>query len=94
MQLAPGGHVDGQPLLGHHAVGGRDRKRLGRVDHLEVVRAGLERRHVGPCAGAHVVLRVHVRGRAVPLGQLDDVTPRDLEVAALVDPGAERVRVA
>jgi hypothetical protein len=45
------------------------------------------------CTGAHVVLRVDVRGRAELLRQLDHVASAHLEPARLVQAGAERINL-
>jgi hypothetical protein len=94
VELAAGGDIDREALLGHHPVGGGDRERLGRVDHLEVAGAGGEGLNVCPRASPDVVLGIHVGGRAVALGELDQVAAPDLEVPALVDRGAERIGLA
>jgi hypothetical protein len=91
VQLAPGGDVDREPLLLEDPVGGRERRRLARIDHLEVVAAVAKGRQVGASAGAQVVLGVEVGGGAELACELDHVAASDLEVAAVVDPAADRV---
>ena len=91
VQLAAGGDVAGEPLLGEEPQGRRAGKGLAREDDLEVVGAlgegGLDRAG----AGAHVVLRVDVGGRAELGRELDHVAAADLESAALVDAAAQRI---
>ena len=52
--------------------------------------ARAHRLDVGARAGAQVVLRVHVRGRAELARKLDRVAAAHLEAAARVDAAAER----
>ena len=85
VQLAAGGDVDREPLLGEEPVGGGAGQRLAGEEDLEVGGALLEGLAVGAGAGAHVVLGVEVGGGAVLFGQLDDVAAGDLEVPVLVD---------
>ena len=91
VQLAARGDVDREPLVGEQPVDRADRRRLGRVDHLEVVAVGAERIEVSASAGAQVVLGVDVRGRAELGGELGDVAPADLQVPALVDAASQRI---
>ena len=91
VELAAGGDVAGEPLLGEEPQRRRAGKGLAGEDDLEVVGAlgegGLDR----PGAGAHVVLGVDVGGRAELGGELDHVAAADLDTAALVEPAADRV---
>jgi hypothetical protein len=91
MELSARGDIHRQTLLAHHPVGGGGGERLARVDHLERIGALIERAHVLAGTAAHVVLGIDVGGCPEPLGQLDDVTASDLQVAALVHARARRV---
>ena len=91
VKLARRGHVARQPLLRHQPERRRGGERLCGVDHLEAVGARSQRLHVRPGAGAHVVLRVHVRGRAELAGNVGEVASAHLEAAVLVQPGAQRI---
>ena len=91
VQLAARGDVAGKALLGEQAQGGGAGEGLAREDDLEVVRALGECRLDGAGAGAHVVLRVDVCGRAELGRELDHVAAAHLESAALVDAAALRV---
>ena len=91
VQLAAGGDVDREPLLGEEPVGGGAGERLAGEEDLEVGAAALEGLAVGAGAGAHVVLGVDVGGGAELFGQLDHVAAGDLELAALVDAAAGRI---
>ena len=64
-QLAAGGDVAGQALLGEHAVDGGARERLGGEQDVEVVVAGRQRVDEGAGAAAQVVLHHDVAGGAV-----------------------------
>ena len=92
-QLAAGGHVAGQPLLGEHPVDGGAGERLGGEQHVAVGVPGREAVDAGAGASAQVVLGDDVGGRAELRGQLDRVAAADLEVPALVDAAAERIDV-
>ena len=91
VQLAAGGDVDREPLLGEEPVGGGAGERLAGEEDLEVGAAALEGLAVGAGAGADVVLGVEVGRRAELRRQLDHVAAGHLEVAALVDAAAGRV---
>src|ERR1700761_3483644 len=78
VELAAGGDVDRQPLLGEELVGGGGREGLARVEDLAVDAAALEGLAVGAGTGAHVVLGVDVGGGAVLFGELDHVAAADL----------------
>ena len=91
VQLAAGGDVDREPLLGEQPVGGGAGQRLAGEEDLEVGAPALERVAVGAGAGAHVVLGIDVCRRAELCGQLDHVAAADLEMPALVDPAPGRV---
>src|SRR5215210_3970270 len=93
MKLAAGRHVGRQALLREQPVDRRAGKRLAGVDDFEALRARSERLHEAARAGAHVVLRVHIRGRAELGGQLDDVAAAHTETAALVETRAQRIHV-
>ena len=88
VQLAAGGDVDRQALIGEEPVGGGAGQRLARVQHLEVVGPLGEGAEVGARPDAHVVLVVDVGGGAELGRELDHVAAADLEVTALVDPRA------
>ena len=87
-ELAAGGDVAGQALLGQHPVDRRAGERLGGEQHVEVVVAGGQRVEERAGAGAQVVLGHDVRRRAELARELDRVAAADLEAAALVDAGA------
>ena len=91
VQLAAGGDVDREPLLGEEPVGGGAGERLAGEEHLEVAAAALERLAIGARPGAHLVLGVDVGGGAELGGELDHVAAGDLEMAALVHAAARRV---
>ena len=90
VQLAAGGDVDREALLGEEPVGGGAGHRLAGEEDLVVGAAALEGVAVGAGAGAHVVLGVDVGGGAELGGQLDHVAAGDLEMAALVYAAALR----
>jgi hypothetical protein len=90
VELAAGGDVDREPLLGEEPVGGGGREGLAREEDLAGDAAAFEGLAVGVGAGAHVGFGVDVGGGAVRFDQLDDVAAADLEVAALVYPAADR----
>ena len=75
VQLAAGGDVDREPLLGEEPVGGGAGQRLAGEEDLEVGAAALEGLAVGAGPGAHVVLGVDVGGRAELGGELDTSQP-------------------
>ena len=79
------------PRSASSAVDRGDRRRLARVEDLEVVGAGAEGVQVGPGARRGCRPRVDVGGRAELARDLDHVAAADLELAALVDAAAERV---
>ena len=83
VQLAAGGDVDREPLLGEQLVGGGGREGLAGEEDLAVDAAALEGLAVGAGAGAQVVLGVDVGGGAVLFDELDDVAAADLELALL-----------
>ena len=91
MQLAAGGHVAPQPLLGEQAQHGGAGEGLGGEHDVEVgvagVAAGVEE---SAGAGAQVVLGDDVGGRAELARELDRVAAAHLEPAALVEAAAER----
>jgi hypothetical protein len=89
VQLAAGGDVDREALLGADPVGGGERRRLAREQNLEVVGAGGECLAVGAGAGADVVLGVDVGGRAQLARYLDQVAAADLEPPGLVHAAAK-----
>ena len=91
VQLAAGGDVDREALLGEEPVGGGAGQRLAGEEDLEVVAAALEGLAVGAGAGADVVLGVDVGGGAELGRELDHVAAGHLEVAALVDAAARRI---
>ncbi len=93
VELAAGGHVGGEALVGEQPVDRGARERLARVDHLEVLGAGAERLEERARASAHVVLRVDVRGGAELARELDHVAAADLEPAALVQSRAQGIHV-
>ena len=90
-ELAAGGDVAGDPLLGEHAVDRRAGKRLGGEQHVEVLRAGAERLDERLRAGAQVVLDDDVGRRAELAGELDGVAAAELQAAVLVDAAADRI---
>ena len=64
VQLAAGGDVDREPLLGEQPVGGGGGEGLAGEEHLAIDTAALEGLAVGAGAGAQVVLGVDVGGGA------------------------------
>ena len=91
MQLAAGGHVAPQPLLGEQAQHRRAGEGLGGEDDVEVGVAGLAGRvEEGAGAGAQVLLGDDVGGRAELARELDRVAAADLEPPLLVEAAAER----
>ena len=91
VQLAAGGDVDREPLLGAEPVGRGAGQRLAGEENLEVVGSALEGLAVGAGAGADVVLGVDVGGGAELFGQLDHVAAGHLQVPPFVDAAADRV---
>ena len=90
VQLAAGGDVDREPLLGEEPVGGGAGQRLAGEEDLKVGGAAVEGIAVGAGAGADVVLGVDVGGGAELLGQLDHVAAGHLEMTFRVDAAALR----
>ncbi len=91
VQLAAGGDVDREALLGEQPVGGGAGKGLAGEEDFEVGSSPGEGLAVGARPRAHLLLGVDVGGGAVLGGELDHVAAGDLEVAALVDPATARV---
>jgi hypothetical protein len=90
-QLAPGGHVAREPLLGEEAVGRGAGERLRREQNLAVPVAALELSPVLTRAAAKVSLVVHVDGRPELATELRHATAADDEVAPVVGAAATRI---
>ena len=91
VQLPTRRDVGRKPLLDAEPIGRRHRQRFAREQHLVVAGALLERPPVLAGPPADVVLGIDVGRRAELLGELDQVTPGDLEAASLVHPRATGV---
>ena len=89
-ELAPGGDVARESLLGERPVDGRARERLGGEQDVEVAVASGERIDERAGAGAQVVLDHYVDGSPEFPRKLDRVAAAELEPSALVDARAER----
>ena len=91
VQLATGGDVAGEPLLGEQPVGGGAAQRLARVEDLEALGPLGEGGDDLAGAGAEVILGIDISGGAEFGRELDQVAAADLDPAALVDaaPGGE-----
>jgi len=90
-QLAAGGHVAGQPLLGQQPVDSRAGERLGGEQHVVIAVAGTQRVDERARPGPQIVLGHHVHGRPELAGQLERITTPDLDMPALVDARPERI---
>ena len=90
-QLAAGGHVERQVLLGHELAHRAAAERLAGVDDLVQVGERAEGRVIGAALVAQRLLVVDEQRRAELVRQVDDVAAADLEVAGGVVDGGVRI---